>query len=446
MALVGNDRAVHFIHEVAWESFPEDVQRKARFYLMDDLAAVLGGTLTPISAITAEYAAERMKGDEATILVKGARAAAPWAAFANAYAGNGLDIDDGSTYTRGHPGVQVFPAALAVAEKQDASGRDLLEALVVGYEIALLAGRCWHDHHSDYQACGSWGSVACAAVTCRLMELNPDQTRHALGIAEYHAPNLPMMRDIDDPTMVKHGIGWGAMNGIVSAELAERGFTATPSLLGFEKYREWVSDLGKRYLLVEGIHHKRWCSCGWGHPAIAAACRLVDEHNLRADQIERIAVHTFHEAWRLHRGIPSTTEEAQFSVKWPLAAYLVDGIIGPNQILESGLKDRRIIELAERIEIMEDAEINRRFQLAHHGIDSPEAAWLSRVEVTLKDGRRVDSGDVTEDFEWNETRFEEKFRWLAGFVLSETKIESLIGILRDCETLPRVRDLTRLLV
>ncbi len=95
---------------------------------------------------------------------------------------------------------------------------------------------------------------------------------------------------------------------------------------------------------------------------------------------------------------------------------------------------------------MEDAEINRRFQLAHHGVDSPEAAWLSRVEVTLKDGRRMDSGDVTEDFEWNETRFEEKFRWLAGFVLSETKIESLIGILRDCETLPRVRDLTRLLV
>ena len=147
----------------------------------------------------------------------------------------------------------------------------------------------------------------------------------------------------------------------------------------------------------------------------------------------------------MHRDIPTTTEEAQFSVKWPLAAYLVDGTIGPDQILASRLNDRRIIELVERIEIIEDAEINRRFQLAHHGIDSPEAAWLSRVGVTLKDGRRLDSGDVTEDFEWNETRFEEKFRWLAGFATDAKRIDSLIDALRDLENLPNIGDLTRLL-
>jgi len=76
----------------------------------------------------------------------------------------------------------------------------------------------WHDHHAIYQACGSWGSVACAAVACHLLRLPQEQIKHALGIAEYHAPKLPMMWDIDHPAMVKHGIGWGAMNGIVSAQ------------------------------------------------------------------------------------------------------------------------------------------------------------------------------------------------------------------------------------
>ena len=63
------------------------------------------------------------------------------------------------------------------------------------------------------------------------MGLDQETIKNALGIAEYHAPNLPMMRDIDHPSMVKHGIGWGAMNGIVSAQLAERGFTGVPSIL-----------------------------------------------------------------------------------------------------------------------------------------------------------------------------------------------------------------------
>ena len=153
----------------------------------------------------------------------------------------------------------MFPAALAVAERVGASGTQLLEALVVGYEIASRAGRCWHDHHHTYQSCGSWGSVACAAVGAKLMGLEKDQIKHALGIAEYHSPNAPMMRDIDHPTMVKHAVGWGAMNGIMAAELAFRGFTGIPSILGFEKYRDWVSSLGSEFIMTDGVGIKRWC-------------------------------------------------------------------------------------------------------------------------------------------------------------------------------------------
>ena len=106
--------------------------------------------------------------------------------------------------------------------------REALTAIVIGYEVAHRMGRCWHDDHAIYQACGSWGSVANAAIASRLLGLDTETIKHALGIADYFAPNLPMMRDIDHPTMVKHGMGWGAMTGIMSAELASDGFTGVP--------------------------------------------------------------------------------------------------------------------------------------------------------------------------------------------------------------------------
>ena len=124
-------------------------------------------------------------------------------------------------------------------------------ALVVGYEVAHRIGRCWHASRDVYQACGSWGSVACAAVAANLMRLTPEQAGHALGIAEDHAGNLPMMRDVDDPGMVAWH--WLAlMTGVTAAEAA-RGYTGIPTLLAFPQYQDWVCDVGENYLMVEGV-------------------------------------------------------------------------------------------------------------------------------------------------------------------------------------------------
>jgi 2-methylcitrate dehydratase PrpD len=364
------------------------------------------------------------------------------AAFANGYAGNGLDIDDGSPYTRGHPGVQLLPAALAVGEAVGVTGKELMRALAIGYEVALLAGRCWHQHHDEYQACGSWGSVGCAAVAAALLGLDREETKHALGIAEYQAPNLPMMRDVDNPAMVKHGIGWGAMNGIMAAGLARSGFTGIPSLLGMERFRDWVSRLGNEWLLRDGLGMKRWCSCGWGHPCLAAALMLQDKHTIDAARIAHITVYTFHHAWRLYQELPSTTEEAQFNVKWPLAALLIYGEVGPDQILEKGLDNETIAGLFDRIEIIEDREINRKFMLAHEGIDSPDALWSSRVVIETDTGERYDSGEFVDTYEWNQERVEEKFRWITGYVFDQEKSGQILHVLTDIENKDSVDEIT----
>ncbi|MGD2146224.1 MAG: MmgE/PrpD family protein [Anaerolineae bacterium] len=444
----GNDRATHFVADITWEQLPSQVQHTARVALLDTLGAALVGTLTPVSRIAAEYAAERWPGSEATILFGGRRASAVGAAFANGYSANGIDIDDCALYTMGHPGAQIIPTALALAETRGLGGPRMLTGIVVGYEVAHRAARIWHATHDVYQACGSWGSVACAAVAAHLMDLSREQIWHALGIADYHAPNLPMMRDIDDPAMVKHGIGWGAMNGIVSAELAARGFSGIPSLLGLADYQDWVADIGEHYIVADGLARKRYACCAWDHAAILAADQLMRTYGFDASDIVRIRVETFHETLRLGVELPTTTEDAQFNLAWPLAAYIVDGEIGPGQILEQAFEREDIRSLAQRIEVVETEELNRLYRLASEG--DPRGKYASKVVIELRDGRTLQTDSVEGEINypqgtWDEESLEDKFRWLANYVLDEDRIDTLVALIWGLETVSDVRQLTRLL-
>jgi len=441
----GNNVAADFICDTTWAAMPEAVRQRNRMCLLDNLAAVLAGTLTQISRIAAEYALMRFNGDEATIFFNGRRSTTQGAAFANGCAGNGLDIDDGSKYTRGHPGSQIFPTALAVAEKIGASGREFMESMAIGYEIAMYTGRCWYQRHPELQGCGSWGSLACAAAASHLLKLNHQQVKNALGIAEYHSPLSPIMRDIDNPQMVKHAIGWGAMNGIASAELAGLGYTGIDSILGFEKYHDWISTLGSKYLILDGVYHKRWCSCAWTHPPILAAAKLVEENNICVEDIAKIQVYTFHEGWRLRQQLPDSEEKAQFCIKWPLAAYLIDGQVGPEQVLLHRLSDRKIINLFEKIEVIEDPLIENAYRLYVKDPNQPDAKFGARVKITLTDNRIFETGLIEQKtIKWDEKLLEEKFQWLAGYVLTDKAIDELADMVWHFEDVKNVSGLIRL--
>jgi 2-methylcitrate dehydratase PrpD len=373
------------------------------------------------------------------------------AAFANGNAANGIDIDDSARYAFGHAGAQLFPTALAVAETLSRSGAQLLTALVVGYVVAHRIGRCWHASRDVYQACGSWGSVACAAAASHLMGLPAGQAGHALGIADYHAGNLPMMRDVADPAMVKHGIGWAAMSGVVAAGLAAYGYTGIPSLLALDEYQDWARDIGQNYLMVEGVAWKaeRYACCGWAHAGVEGARRLVQEHQIRLDDIADILVEGCHGTASLFAGLPTTTEEAQFSQSWPLAAMLVDGEVGPAQTLEARLQDPKIRSVAKKVRVVETAEMERLCQLFEQG--DPAGRFASKVTMTLQDGGVLHSGFVDGGLRfpqpgWDEARMSAKFRWLAEFVVDKPRIEPLLRVLWQFEQVPDVRQFVRDLV
>jgi len=434
------NKLAHFILETTWDSLPKIVQERALICFLDNLMATLAGTITKSARIAADCALDLFRGDEATLFCTGRRASALGAAFANGVAANAVDIDDCGLYTWGHPGAQVFPTALAVSERLQASGMAMLAATVVGYEVMFRTGRCWYDNDPLLRGCGSWGSPGCAAIAANLNQLSKIQTLNALGIADFHSPSLPLMRSVDEPTMDKHGIGLGAFTGLMSAELAARGFTGITSILGNEKYQDWVGDIGDEYILPYGISWKDFCCCAWAHPALYGVKKIQAKANFSPDEVSRIVVEVYAEANHIGVKLPETTEEAQFNLAWPLAILMIDGEVGLKQILEPRLSDERVRTLAAKVELIISDELTRLYENSERG--DPEGTEAARVTIELADGRRLESGFSENPpyrrQKWDRLRMEKKFRWLLSGFVPTSATEELIKMVWSFDQLNNV--------
>ncbi len=286
----------------------------------------------------------------------------------------------------------IVPTALAVAEECGATGEMLCAAVVVGYEMAFRAARCINfgvgsppiDPAREYRACGSWGAATCAAIAAHLLRLPKAAIPHALGIADYHSPDAPMMRDLETPTMVKHANGIGAMTGIQSASLASRGFTGIVSRLYWEPHAPWVSDLGREYFLPNGASWKRFSCCSFAHAAVDAVGRLRQRHGAFADRIRHIRVRTYSDAIRLGAGVPDTSEQAQFSLSWPLAVMAMDGEVHPRAMMPSRLSDSRTRALAACVEIAESADLTALYLKSEAEQPGGEEAAVLEIELSRR--------------------------------------------------------------
>jgi 2-methylcitrate dehydratase PrpD len=215
-----------------------------------------------------------------------------------------------------------------------------------------------------------------------------------------------------------------------------------PSLLGMDKYKDWVSDLGEVYWMADWVFHKEWASCAWGHAAGVAALKLLDEHRIEPAQIKAIRVKTFEEAVSLYQGYPSTTEEAQFSVKWPLACLIIDRELGPDQVLEKRFSDPQVRALFDKIEMIADPEVNKLYE----EMKEMDLRMHSAVEITLQDGRVFDSGIVERGADrYSDEDLEKKFRKLAAFVAEPGTVDKLVDLVRNFDRVNDMRELTELM-
>lgn len=437
----GTDCTIQFILETTWEDLPSAVQHQARRCLLDALGALIAGTETPAGKLMADFAVEQYAGHEATLLVDGRRTSLVGAALANGFAGNALDIDDGYRLVKGHPGMGVLPALLAAAERRgNLSGQTFLTAFVVGYEVGIRAGLIRHALYQTYHSSGSWGAIAAAAVVGKVLGLEAGVLRQALGTAEYHAPIAPMMKGIDTPSMGKDSIGWGAMVGLAAVLMAQRGFTGIEPLFSDTPDPRWVMNLGHEYEILN-LYFKSYAGCRWAQPAIAGALEIAQQYHLASDDIARICIRTFAAAVQLRREHPRNTEEAQYHLAYPVAAALIDGEVGPPQVMPPRIYDRTILALADRVEVETLAEYEQAF---------PQKTYAD-VEVITHDGRRLIA--VGKQAMWEppdtlptDAELEQKFRWLVGPVLGEDRAMALAELIWRFEQVEDVQQLLKLCI
>ncbi len=364
MLKVATKPFLEFLHETSMDDLPDDVVDFARRCLLDLIGVAAGGSTTDIARLIGSHAQEHFgAGEKAAGIFFQERSVSPaGAALANGMMIDALDAHDGYRPAKGHVGCSILPTLLAVCEAEgNLGGADLLTALVLGYEIGSRAGEALHASAPDYHTSGAWGAVACAALASRTLNLDLDKTRQAIGIAEYHGPRSQMMRVIDHPTMLKDGSGWGAMAGVSAAYLARDGFTGAPAIsVEGDNVAEYWNDLGSRWLILEQ-YFKPYPVCRWAQPPLEAAMSLMNQHKFSANDIAHLEVFTFHEACRLATHTPLTTEEAQYSLPFPVAAALVEGRLGPNEVQGDALLNPQTLRLSQGMILSEHEPYNEIF-------------------------------------------------------------------------------------
>ncbi len=429
--------AIDFILGLDASRVPESARYHATRVLIDTLGVAAAATQTDNSRILRDFASTAFAapGTSAKLLFDGRSVSLPGAGFANSGSIDSLDAHDGQRNTKGHMGVVVIPTLFAFARTpMPVSGKEFMTRLVIGYEIATRAGLALHASVSDYHTSGSWNALAAAAIGARALKLDADWTRHAIGIAEYNGPRSQMMRCIDYPTMVKDGATWGGFTGIAAAQLAQLGHTGAPAVtMENPDLAVYWNDLGGRWYVTDQ-YVKLYPVCRWAQPAIAAALSLSNQFDV-AD-ISGIRIQTFHEAKRLPLAEPANTEQAQYSIKFPVAAALVRGHIGVEEVSGAALSDPDILRLANMIEVTEDNEANAAFPKDR----------LARVGISLADGRELESGMMKavgdpED-PISDAALHEKFTGLAAPVLGKARAGKL---LETCESLWEAESISELL-
>jgi 2-methylcitrate dehydratase PrpD len=442
-------RLAAFIVSLKYGSLPPEVVFKAKHCLMDTLGAALAGSKTPEALVAKRLAHKLSQKKEAVLLTAGGRVGVLEAAMANGIMSHALELDDGNRYAQGHPGVAVIPAVLALAEKERLSGRDLIPAIVAGYEVFGRVGAGANPSHFNrgFHTTGTCGTFAAAAAAGRLLKLSDSKMVSALGIAGSQAAGL--FAFMADGTMTKtlHA-GKAAQNGILSAFLAREGFTGPAYILedkrGFYKAfadtfhpEKVVEGLGEKYEIMN-TYVKFHASCRHSHPAVDAILDISSRTPLSPQEIEKVYVHTYTIAAKLIDGKRVTTPiSGKMSLPYSAAVAILYGKVGLDEFKPKVMNDPPVKALMERINVYADPELDKMVP-DHRG---------ARAEIILKDGRKLTSeildakGEPENPGSGNDIY--DKFRLLAATVFKREKVDALLEKIDRLEKLGDLSQLTQ---
>jgi 2-methylcitrate dehydratase PrpD len=422
----------------AFANPPEELYERATRAFIDTVGVAIAARHEECFTIL-NGALSGASGD-ATILATGARASAAEAALANGTAGHALDYDDVADELKGHPSVVLVSALLALAEARASSGRDLLEAYAVGFEVscAIARGLGVEPHYRrGWHATATVGILGAVAGAGRLLRLDRRQIQHALGIAASMASGS--RQNFGTMTKPLHA-GLVARDAVLAVELAAAGFTADPDQLdgplGFFKMYgvEGAVDPAAvpaalehpRVLLGRGLNVKKYPCC-YGTHRMADAALALRAGGLRAADVQSIAITVEPDGLGAiihHR--PQTGLQGKFSGEYVVSACLLDGAVRLSTFNDATVARDEAQSLLQRVTIQES-------DVPPFGASSYEHAYAT-LEVALQDGSTlrercdIPGGDAREPL--TDAELEAKFRDCLAFAETHWDADTLLKRLR----------------
>jgi len=438
--------AASFVASLDLDSMPEEVLKHAKLCVMDTLGVMLGGIDSKAARVAREVASLWPNENGVTIFGTHSKASPFQAAFANCVASSALDMDDGHNLG-GHPGGVIVPAVLAAAEAANANGKEFLEGVIAGYEIAIRAMETMVAQESGltapfpatgqpYHSTGTGAAYGAAAGAAKVLNLDVEQISQAINIASAHTPATRPYQIQTLGHTTKECLGWAGITGIQAAYLAKQGFTGPNSFFDDDISHGTSADtIGYKFEILNN-YFKAYPSCRYTHATLDGVMDIISNNSLKGADIKRITVSLKKHHSALNNKNPISIEQAQYSFPFVLGAVLSYGHHGVDTMNDGLLKDSKILREAEKIHLQADDLLN-------------EYRWPGHVSIETVDGRMfekfvpIPKGDPQNPL--SEDELNNKFNVIVLALLEEPYTNKLKQMIDNLEGLADIHELSLLL-
>ena len=437
-----------------YDDIPAAVVARIKLSLLDSLGCCLFGASLPWTKKVAELADHEGAKPAATLIGLGRKTSAALAALVNGTSGHAFELDDIHKESIVHAGSIATPVALGLGEARGrTTGRDVLTAMVAGYEIGHRVGNAatMSLFFRGFHPQGTSGTYVAAATAARLLGLDAQRFQHALGIAGSQAGGLMAAQE---GAMVKRfHSGRAAQSGVYAAQLASRDFTGILDALEapYGGYLSTYSDKPDPARLTAGlgttwetlnVGYKPHASVTSIHSALDGLAAIMQEQQLRAGDIARVEAGLspmthVHCAWEYKaQGVTA----AQMNLYYGMAVIALDGAAFTEQFRESRLSDPRILDFISRISAHVDPEVEQMGAPFRHA---------SRVKITTRDGRVFEKLSLhrrgSPENPLSPEEVVHKFRNVVAPCMNQAAAERIVTAVDGFEMLPDIQDLMPLL-
>jgi len=440
------EELARFVAQTRLEDIPEAVRRHARLVLLDTLGVILAGSERPEMRALRERLAPTA-GSGATVYARGGPLHdARTASLLNGIAGRSIELCEGLRFVSGQAAMQVLPGVLAVAENARSTGREMLAAFILGYDVVGRLAGGFTPRPLAHQN-GQVSLLAAAAAGARLRGLDAAGVSRAMRIATTLLLTPSYTNAVAGATTLNVAGGMSGFAAALAPELAAAGFEAQPDAIeealgqlvggGFTPEHA-LDDLGTRWEITRN-YFRLYACCNPIHPALDCLAAALAELRPTPDQVARIDVQTYRFASVMRNPDPPNYFASKYSLPHAAAAMVVRGHAGFAALDDTALEDPVIAALRHRVHISEDPEMTAVVPRLRP----------ARVTVTLSDGRQATHarqshrGDFQEPFAESEIRG--KFRELAATVLSPAGVAAVEAAVERCEDWTSVGELPQLL-